>query len=685
MDNYPQFFFIYSRKGKIPVHFWEKVSCFFPIFQYLAKEKFPVKKCTFSSKSSIQRFKTQRQRLSASIIQPRVAIYSRLDKQEVITLPKTKCILTEQQGGGSGEGGLTLTKIVVTTPPTKTSYLAGDTFNPAGMVVTATYGIGSVTIAESPVTGYSVSPTTLVDGTTKVTITYSEMGQSVTTTQAVTVTHKLTKIAVTTNPTKMTYEYGDTLATAGMVVTATYSDNATKSVSATASPTALNTVGTQAITLTYSENGVTKTTSFNVTVNHKSVTKPTWKSNLTYNGSSQSVNSTSLWNNFNTTYMSISGTTSATNAGTYTATFTPGSNYRWTDGTTSAINVNWTINKAAGSLSLSATSVEINNSNLTRTVTVTRAGDGAISISPTSVTGLTTLSVSGNTITIKGNGSTAISSQTITVKVAEGTNHLAPANKTFTVEAVYFTWGTETATGDSSWWSSLKTWLTNSTASERSACVGKKKKMTLSSAFQGLPANTAFSVICIGADQDGSKTLTFQTEGVFPNTTAFSSSSALWNGSTMQSLCNTFAQNANCSSSMKNITKLTSSANNNSQTNSADVSTTAKAWIPSDCEMGFIAGADNSNGKGYASSYSEWTSGGSQTAYSYYNSNTRRIKYKMDTSGSLTTSANWYWERSRFYNTSSSNYVCFVSSTGTPIGTGYDYTGGDCAPAFVIG
>nr|DAL81270.1 MAG TPA: hypothetical protein [Bacteriophage sp.] len=51
--------------------------------------------------------------------------------------------------------------------------------------------------------------------------------------------------------------------------------------------------------------------------------------------------------------MSIGGTTSATNAGTYTATFTPGNNYRWPDGSTNSIDVNWTINRAAGSLSVS--------------------------------------------------------------------------------------------------------------------------------------------------------------------------------------------------------------------------------------------------------------------------------------------------------------------------------------------
>lgn len=550
------------------------------------------------------------------------------------------------------------------------------------MEITATYSIGNVVIAEGPVTGYSVAPSTLLDGTTSVTINYSEMGQSVSATQAITVTHKLISIEVTTNPTKMSYEYSDTLDTTSMVVTATYSDNVTANINAAASPTILNTVGIQTISLSYTENGVTETTSFDVTVDRKSVPKPTWKSNLTYSGSSQAVNSTTYWNNFNTIYMTISGTTSGTNAGTYTASFTPTDNYRWSDGSIDAINVNWIINKAAGSLSLSATSVTIDNSNLTKTITVTRAGDGAISISPTSVTGLSTLSISGTTITIKGNGSTPISSQTITVSVAEGTNYLAPSNKTFTVKAIYFTWGTETDTGDANWWSAMKSWVTNSTASERSACVGKKKKMTLSTAFQGLSANIPFSVVCIGADQDGDKTLTFQTEGVFPSATQFGSSNALWNGSTVQNLCNTFATNANCNASMKSITKLSATATNSSQTGAANGSTTAKAWLPSDCEMGFPPGHDYNNGKGYAASYSEWTQGGSQTAYSYYNSNARRIKYTMNSSGALTTSPQYYWERSLYCN--STGAACGVISDGRPSYNSYS-SSGYFAPAFTIG
>lgn len=43
-------------------------------------------------------------------------------------------------GGG---GGIKLVSFAVTSPPTKTRYLSGESFDPAGMVVTATYSNGA--------------------------------------------------------------------------------------------------------------------------------------------------------------------------------------------------------------------------------------------------------------------------------------------------------------------------------------------------------------------------------------------------------------------------------------------------------------------------------------------------------------------------------------------------------------
>lgn len=569
-------------------------------------------------------------------------------------------------------------KIEVTTKPNKTSYLAGDSFNSAGMVVTASYGTGQAVLATAEVSGYSVSPSVLTDGTTSVTITYSEGGETCTTTLAVTVTHRLSAIAVTTKPNKLTYEYGDTLATAGMVVTASYSDSQTKVVTGySCSPTTFSTVGNQVVTVSYTENGVTQTATFNVTVNRKSVAKPTWKSNLTYTGSAQSVSSTSYWNNYNTSYMTIGGTTSATTAGTYIATFTPGSNYRWVDGTTTAINVNWTINKATGSLSVSPTTVAINGNNYSSgvAVTITRAGDGAISYSPTNIPGLT-LSLSGNTLTIKGNGSTAVSATTITIKVAAGTNHTAPSNKTITVSAEYWSWGADGGTVDAAWFTGLKNYLASHAGasiktSSGGAILGTTKSVTLSSAVLG---TTTHLIRVIGVDQDANNTVTFQTKNCLSQYTTFGSN-AVWIGSTARSLCQNYYNAFPGKAAIKTVSKGT--CPNYGSRNQDVTYNNETVFLLSEREFGLDSYSPLSTANS-TTSRAECTNG-KNFAYSYYTSNSTRIMYLGDTS---TSSYGYPWERSRRYN--DSDRVCCVNYGG---GAAYDIynDSSGLAPAFVIG
>ena len=570
-------------------------------------------------------------------------------------------------------------KIEVTTKPTKTSYLAGDSFNSAGMVVTASYGTGQAVLATAEVSGYSVSPSVLTDGTTSVTITYSEGGETCTTTLAVTVMHRLSAITVTTKPNKLTYEYGDTLATTGMVVTASYSDSQTKAVTDySCSPTTFSTIGNQVVTVSYTENGVTQTATFNVTVNRKSVTKPTWKSNLTYTGSAQSVSSTSYWNNYNTSYMTIGGTTSATNAGTYIATFTPGSNYRWADGTTTAINVNWTINKATGSLSVSPTTVAINGNNYSSgvAVTITRAGDGAISYSPTSISGLT-LSLSGNTLTIKGNGSTPVSATTITIKVAAGTNHTAPSNKTITVSAEYWSWGADGGTVDAAWFTGLKNYLASHTGasiktSSGGAILGTTKSVTLSSAVLG---TTTHLIRVIGVDQDANNTVTFQTKNCLSQYTTFGSSAA-WIGSTARTLCQNYYNAFPGKAAIKTVSKGTCPSTDGSR-NGTPTYNNETVFSLSEREFGLDSYSPLSTANS-STSKAECTAG-KNFAYSYYTSNSTRIMYLGDTS---TSSYGYPWERSRRYD--DSDRVCCVRYDGYADNTYYNNSYG-LAPAFVIG
>jgi hypothetical protein len=81
-------------------------------------------------------------------------------------------------------------------------------------------------------------------------------------------TRTLASIAISTQPTKTTYMVGESLSTTGMVVTATYSDNTAAAVTSyTTSGFNSSSAGQKTVTVSYTEGGVTKTTSFSVTIN----------------------------------------------------------------------------------------------------------------------------------------------------------------------------------------------------------------------------------------------------------------------------------------------------------------------------------------------------------------------------------------------------------------------------------
>lgn len=154
-------------------------------------------------------------------------------------------------------------------------------------------------------------------------------------------------------------------------------------------------------------------------------TVPSQSGSLTYTGSAQTPN----WSNYDSAKLTIGGTKSGTNAGSYTATFTPTSNYMWSDGSTGEKSANWSIGKAAGSLSLNKTSLTLTDGTPTGTIAATRAGSGTISAT-SSNTSIATVSVSGNTVTVTGK---AQGSVTVTISVAADSNYNAPASKTCSV------------------------------------------------------------------------------------------------------------------------------------------------------------------------------------------------------------------------------------------------------------
>ena len=180
----------------------------------------------------------------------------------------------------AGGGGKTVfpTGIEITSPPTKTTYNAGENLNLTGIVVTATFSDGSTKEVTSECTFSPASGTVVYENKDKITanwtwedtITYSAA-------QSITVKRVLTGLSITTQPAKTSYYKGDTLDLTGMVVTATFSSGASEDVTSgcsfnPAAGSALSSYGTVTVTVTYTENGVTKTASFTVSVSVKTVT-----------------------------------------------------------------------------------------------------------------------------------------------------------------------------------------------------------------------------------------------------------------------------------------------------------------------------------------------------------------------------------------------------------------------------
>mgnify|MGYP004566973999 CR=1 FL=1 len=112
-----------------------------------------------------------------------------------------------------------VTKLEITTPPTKTTYKAGNSFDKTGMVVKATYLDNS----QKEITDYEITDgDVLKNGQTAVTISYE--GKTVT--QSITVEdNQVTKLEITTPPTKVKYVVGQNFDKTGMVVKAKYEDN----------------------------------------------------------------------------------------------------------------------------------------------------------------------------------------------------------------------------------------------------------------------------------------------------------------------------------------------------------------------------------------------------------------------------------------------------------------------------
>lgn len=406
-------------------------------------------------------------------------------------------------------------------------------------------------------------------------------------------------------------------------------------------------------------------------------TVPSQSGSLTYNGSAQ----TPSWSNYDTTKMTLS-VTGQTNAGTYSASFTPKDDYMWSDETTAAKQVNWTINKAAGSLSVNPTTVTLDMEHPTAQITVTRAGTGAITAQSNN-TGIVTTSVSGNVITVHNVNQTS-GDTTITVKVAADNNYNAPADKTVTVNAKFVS-----NTLNENDWSVIKT-VSDSGQGASYWSVGDTKNIVIN----GKIGSTNFNNLTIAAfivgfnhnsSKEGNNKIHFQIgrsgtkiiglidskyspdngwssggSGNFVMNTSNTNSGG-WNNSYMRKtilgntntptnpLANSFmaALPADLRAVMKSVTKYTDNTGNSSNSSGNVTATTDYLWLLAEFE---VQGA-----RTYANQYER----NSQAQYQYYKSGNSKVAYKYNATGT----AVYWWLRSARYNYSS--VFCLVNTDGS--------------------
>lgn len=500
------------------------------------------------------------------------------------------------------------------------------------------------------------------------------------------------KIEVTSNPTKTAYIVGDQFDPAGMVVKATFADGSTAVITDQVdySPKTM-TYGTTSVVVSATIGGQDYTASVAVTVSRIKVSAvPTQSGTLTYNGASQSP----TLSGYDATTMTLSGTQSATNAGSYTMQASlKDDKHEWPDGTTNAKTVNWSIGKKAGSFTKDKTSIQITTSKTSDTITITREGTGAISASSNN-TQVATTSVSGNVITVKGVKS---GNCVITINVAADTNHTAPASQTVNVSVSLIS-----NTLNENSWADIKS-VSDAGTGATYWNVGDYKNIQISGTVQGMSLNSTVRAFILGfnhnSGKEGSNRIHFQigktTSGTdiafcdsnYPNTGSSqgfrmnlsNTNSGGWNGSYGRNTllgnsgtptappANSFmaALPADLRAVMKPVTKYTDNTGNASNTSGAVTATTDYLF--------FLAEFEVQGARSYANQYEQ----NYQAQYDYYKAGNSKVKYRHDNTGT----AVYHWCRSAYYT--NSNTFCIVYTDGSAYIDGANLSNG-LAPGFCV-
>ncbi len=346
-------------------------------------------------------------------------------------------------------------------------------------------------------------------------------------------------------------------------------------------------------------------------------------------------------------------------------------------------------------MSLNKTSMTLNGSTKSSTIAVTRAGDGAVSAT-SSNTSVATVSVSGTTVTVTGK---AYGTVTITVRVAAGTNHTAPADKTCSVTVNVFNTNIS-----SNSWAAIKA-ASDAGEGANFWSVGDTKPIVIN----GKVGNFTFSNLTINpfilgfnhnSAKEGTKRIHWligkisgkmvglcddrynsnsTNSGYFQMNTSNTNAGG-WKDSYMRK---TLLGNSNTPTSplanslmaalpsdlravMKAVTKYTDNVGNATGHTAGNVTSTSDyLFLLSNYE---VQGND-----GYANSYEK----NSQAQYDYFKAGNSKVAYKHSATGT----AVWWWLRSPYYN--NNNTFCIVNTDGTC--NGYNaYSSAGLLPGFAV-
>lgn len=604
--------------------------------------------------------------------------------------------------GGSGRG-IKLVSIDIAKGPTKTIYRPGQIFDPAGMEVVATYTNGATLLA----TGWTYYPSGAIQaGTNNIEIVYTESGVTASAMQPITVRTEVFQVPTYTgsfiyngtqqSPSWNGYESSEM--TIGGTTSAIHAGSYQTIFSLK------DKIGTQW------DDGTVEDKSVDWTIERASIDVPTQSGSLIYDGDIKSP----TWAGYDNIKMTIGGTTSGTNAGSYNASFTPKTDYRWSDGTTTAKTVSWSIGKATGTLTVSKSSVELNMSTLSTTFTIGGNHDGTLSVVSNN-TGIATVSRSGSTVTVTHVNQTT-GSTTITVSCTAGTNYTAPSSKTVSVEAKFVS----TVLNDNEW--SVIQSVADSNQGGNYWSVGDRKAVTVNGTVGTQAINGTYYVYILGFNHNSSREGTGITFGTFKTALSGGTDICLVDGQYGSSSTNgTKYFNMNHSSNtnsggwkgcdLRYDVLGSTNVNNGDATATcatSPISGTLMAALPSDLRAVMkpmniytdnTGGGSNTasyvtksvdylpllaeceifgDGYGYSGSgYANDAEKNYQQQYQYYKNGNSKVKYRH----SSTSSTAYWWERSPYC--CNSIPFCYVTANGNAGTSNARYSYG-LAPAFRV-